>query len=360
MWLKLERDLQMPQGSVIHPYVQSPLWAYALQPLCTRVNFAVFNALFLAAVSLALAATIGFVAWAWAGRLFHPAWLALLCASIYQMEAYKYTMLLAQTHIIFVLLAIVAIFCASQRRSGWAGALLAVAAAVKITPAFLVFYWLAKRDWRASVSFAAFSLGIALLSLLAVGPSVELAYLHNLAQISNVLLVSWNNQSLAGWWMSARYPPSEQAAWHSFPLPAALKWTCTLLSLAAAVLGGLLDRGSASRGSAPPYGAALALIASTIFAPIAWTHYYVLLAFPLILLLNRAIAGKSRTALAFVLLIFALNFNYDAAGGILKPFVLFPLARPEFLSGLPALASLAGFGLLARREKRKSAAAASG
>ncbi len=341
VWLELGRERQLP--TAVHPYVQSPLWAFSLRPLCTRMNYPAFRAGFLAVVSAALVATIGFAAWAWTRRLFHPAWLAVLCAALYGTEAYKYTMVLVQSHILFVLPALLAVFCASRGRSGWAGALLSVAAAVKITPGFLLFYWLGKRDWRASISFLAFSILLAALSLSVIALPVNLAYLHSLAQLSNALLVSWNNQSLAAWWMSSRFPSHEQGAWHLFPLPGQVKWACTLLSIAAALFGGFLDRSSDSRK--PPYGAALAFLGITVFAPIAWTHYYVLLIFPLILLLDRALAAKSPVVLATVGLVLILNLDFEATGGLLKSFRLFPLARPEFLSGLITMAALAGIGV---------------
>ena len=55
VWLELGRERQLP--TAVHPYVQSPLWAFSLRPLCTRMNYPAFRAGFLAVVSAALVAT---------------------------------------------------------------------------------------------------------------------------------------------------------------------------------------------------------------------------------------------------------------------------------------------------------------
>ncbi len=363
VWTRVGLDAGLYHEKQIHPYVQTPLWAWSLRPLCTRMKFPAFNVIFLFLVSFCLSATIWLVARTWVPRLYHPGWIALVCAALYLSEAYKYAMVLTQTHIIFTLLTLLALVCARREHAIWAGALLALAAAVKITPGFLLLYWLVNRRWRASLSFIGFSIALAGASVLTTGLALNLAFLHNLSQISNILLVAWNNQSLAGLWMGSSYPASEHQAWHSLPLPPTLKLVCTLLLLGATLLGGYLDRRADRRtGSSgepdtaifslaahPPYGAALAILGATIFTPIAWTHYYVILIFPLMLLLDAEMRNKSRLLLVTVLLVFAFNFDFQTLGGILRRFEPFPIVHAQFFSGLVCMAGLVFASLTVNR-----------
>ena len=121
---------------ILHPYVQTPLWAFALRPLCTTLAFPAFNDIFLFLLAFSLVGTIWLVARFWAPRTFHPGWIALICAALYLTEPYKYAFMLTQTHMIFVLLTAAALLLAQRGAPIWAGLLLAAAAAIKITPAF--------------------------------------------------------------------------------------------------------------------------------------------------------------------------------------------------------------------------------
>lgn len=326
---------------ILHPYVQTPLWAFSIRPLCTSLSFPVFNGLFLFLLSFSLVGTIWLVARFWAPRTFHPGWIALICATLYLTEAYKYAFMLTQTHMIFVLLTIGALLLARRGAPVSAGLLLAIAAAIKITPGFLLLYWLINRQTRAAVSFVGFSALLVAVSLLSTGLPLNLIFLHNLSQISNMLLVSWNNQSLAAFVLAGHYPVAEQQLWHSFPLPPAMKWLSTLLTVAFTALGGLLDRRSEQAGPVvPPYGAVLALLAAVIFAPLSWTHYYILLVVPLMIMLDEFLRKRSVLLLALILVVLALNFDTQTLGGVLQKYRLFPIVRAQFYSGLLTMAAL--------------------
>jgi uncharacterized membrane protein len=346
VWTQLARATGFPAVKRLHPFVQIPLWAWSLEPLCTRVDFPRFNQLFLCFVSFCLSAAIWLIARYWASRTCNPLWIAAICLVLSSSTAYANTMALTQTQVLFVLLTIAALVLAEDKRPILAGLLLASAAAVKITPGLLVIYWLLVRQQRAAVNFAGFSLLLAGLSVLTTGWAVNLAYLHNLGQISNMLLVSSNNQSLAAWWMGPSYPYSETLAWHALPLPGLVKLTSAFLSIASVVAGGLLDRRARMSGIArPPYGAAFALLGATVFATIAWDHYFVLLILPLMLLLDACLGRASllfRVVLAAsIVVVVRLNFDTASFPGLAHRLHLGPTMRPQFLSGLLAMACLA-------------------
>ncbi len=342
VWDRLAASTGFAAVRILHPYVQTPLWAFALRPLCTTLAFPAFNDFFLFVLGFSLVATLWLVARFWAPRVFHPGWIAFLCAALYLTEAYKYSFMLTQTHMIFVLLTVGALLLAERGAPVWAGLLLAVAAAIKITPAFLFLYWLINRQTRAAAAFAGFSVLLFAASLFSTGLPLNLAFLHNLSQISNMLLVSWNNQSFAAFVLAGRYPVSEQQLWHSLPLPPAIKWLSTFLSVAFTVAGGLLDRRSQQPGRAvPPYGAVIAILGALVFAPLSWTHYYIFLVVPLMMMLDGLLHKRSILLLALLVAVFALNFDTQTLGGVLQKYRLFAIVRAQFYSGLLSMGALA-------------------
>ena len=340
-WDRSAQETGFTAIRLLHPYVQTPLWAFSIEPLSTNINFPAFNTIFLFLLAFTLSATIWLVGRFWAPRTFHPGIIALICAVLYLFESYKYAFALTQTHLLFVLLTIAALMLARRGFPVWAGALLAVAAAIKITPAFLLLYWLVNRQKRAAASFVLFSLALLAGSVLATGWALNLAFLRNLSEISNMLLVSWNNQSLAAFLLAGHYPVSEQDFWHSLPLPATVKWGSALLSTGFTVLGGLLDRKAEEAASpGPPYGAVLAIVGAMVFAPLAWTHYYIVLVVPLMMMLDATLRKRSIAMLVLLVLVCALNFDTQTLGGVLQKYRLLPVVRAQFYSGLLTMAAL--------------------
>ena len=266
--------------SYLHPYVQTPLWAYVLQPVC-RGSFAGFEHLFAVGMMLSLVGCLWLVAWAWAPTMLNPYAMAVVAVCLWFSEPYRYAMSLMQTHVLFLLMTVAALVLAERRRSGWAGLLLACAAAVKITPAVLVVYWLLTRRAKAAVSMALWSAAIAAVTVLVMGRGLMVTYLEGMQRISRIVLASFNNQSVAAWWMGLRHP-AEVWQFHMLPLSNGLRLACVGLMLAMTVAGGLVDRGAGE--GRPPLGAMMALLAGTMCAPIAWTHYSILLAVPMMVL----------------------------------------------------------------------------
>ena len=301
VWVEIGRESKFT--GILHPYVQTPLWGIALEPICTRTSYRTFQALFLIIEVFCFSALIWLAAVYWVPRLFHPGWIALICAVFYASDPVRYALILAQTHAIFVLLTVVALVCA-RRRPILAGALLAGAAAVKITPAYFVIYWLLTRRMKAAASFVGFSAAFVAATIAVGGWSIFSQYLHVLSGVSNILLVAYNNQSFPAWLMSHRYPANEMTSWNPHPLPAAIKVITSALALMSAVVGGWMDRDSEGR---PPYGAIFTLIGVTIFTPIAWTHYFFILIVPVMMFLDQGVRRRSYALLALAVLICALN-----------------------------------------------------
>lgn len=316
----------------LHPYVQTPLWTWMLRPACTNIGFPAFRHLFLVLEILSVSAMVEIVARHWARRFLQPGWLALLLAGILYCTPFRYAMYLLQTHALLQLSAVAGL-CLAARGRGWqGGGLLAFAAAVKITPGFLVLFWLARGNRRAVCGFAVASALLFLLALIVAGSATMLSYAETLRWISGVLLVSANNQSLAAWAEFSPVLQSELSHARIFSLPPVLRLGSLALVACSAAACGLLARRAGREGPA----AALALVAVTIFTPIAWTHYFIVL-IPGIMI----IAGSGFRGVLAALAILALNalpISVNPSEPQLGPPVIL---YSHFYGGLLSIAALA-------------------
>ena len=343
----------------IHPYVQTPLWGYALQPLCTQTSFPVFSRVFLLLVMFSFAATIWLIARYWTPSLLHPGAIGLILLCFWFAQPFQYAMFLMQTHALFFFLTIASLILAEEERPIAAGMLLACAAAVKVTPGILLIYWLLTRRWRAAVSMVLCSGLLMLFTLTAVGPHLVAAYFADLHRISRVLLVSLNNQSFAAWVMGHFHPEDDLFDVDIFPLPTAVRLGSTALLIAFTAAGGWVDRRrrTLDGGLAPvrvPIGATMALMAVTLFAPIAWTHYFVILVAPVMVLLEESRRLRSGWIAAAAVLIAVLNFRPLATDVIHMDEGRFSLLRGQFYAGVLCLVAIGCVAWL-QRSRRTSA-----
>ncbi len=322
----------------LHPYVQTPMWAYALEPLCTRTRSAGFTKVFAALTMLSFAGVIFLAARYWTPELLNPYAVAVIAAVLWVSEPFRYAMFLMQTHVLFVLLTLGALMLAERRRPWRAGLLLAGAAAVKITPGFLLIYWLITRRWRALGSMVVCSAVLWAATVLLTGRPLVAAYLADLHRVSGILLISQNNQSFASWWMGRFYTENKSFDLRILALPKVLGMLCTALVVGCVAMGGWIDR---RRGRGAPVGAMMALVGMTIFAPIGWTHYYIVLIAPVMVLLAEGWDLRVRWILVLVLGIILLNVRPIAGDVIGGELGRFAILRSHFYSGVLCLLGLA-------------------
>ncbi len=306
-WKAMAQTAGVPKSTLLTPFMKTPLWPYLLRPLCGRANFPTFNLIFRIILSVCLAALIWITGYFWAPRFFKPLWVMLFAAAWLRADPLREAVQLTQTHIIFLLLTFLALLWARSGRPVRAGISLAAAAAAKITPGAIIFYWLMMKQKKAALSFVVCSIALVALTVLAVGRITTTDYIHSMSRVSNILVLSEGNQSLAAWWMANFFLKKEALSFRALPLPAALKVICLGLVIASTIVGGFCDRRLAKRSPGiPPYGAVFALLGATVFTPIAWAHYYVILIVPLILLLDEYLLRRSYAVLLLLGAIFVL------------------------------------------------------
>jgi alpha-1,2-mannosyltransferase len=259
------------------PFVYPPLAAYAMQlvsalPLhTTMLLWSLASTLFL---------LIGFYCTL---RTYlpqaSPAWLALGFLVLCVFEPLLYGLWLGQTTSLVFALTMGGIALQRQGRLFAAGACLAVAAYVKLTPILLVVVWIWRGPRRAAVycgGVLAALWGLSLL-LMGVGPNVE--YLRRVNEIRRVALVAFNNHSLLAFLARFAAEPIDRLRWRMLaPRAGVVAANAAILALGGALAFVAYRRLAAeSREHAQSFAEALALVAMLLVPNIAWTHYFVFL-----------------------------------------------------------------------------------
>lgn len=179
------------------PYVYPPLWAALIAPLTTILgpqgfaNAAAMIQFPLLAGSVYLAGRLVKPA-AWSQTIWTIFGLAILTLSMPSYLAIWHN----QPSIMVTFLILFAVHAAGTARLVTAGAMLALAAAIKLTPAVFVVLFLVERQWRALGALIATGLTIGLISLLLAGPQAHVDFLNALDHVKGSVLLNAVNTSL--------------------------------------------------------------------------------------------------------------------------------------------------------------------
>ncbi|MGW0517172.1 glycosyltransferase 87 family protein [Crossiella sp. NPDC003009] len=191
-----------------------------------------------------------------------------------------------------LLMALVVIDCLAVRDRRLRGLLVGVAAAIKLTPAVFVLYFLVRRDWRSAANSA---VAFAILAVLgfAFAPTDSVEYwFHALTDPSRIGGLAYGpNQSFRG--LLHRLNPNPEAI--------SLLWLG--LSTLAMLLAVLIAHGTRHNLLALLAIAAGGLLAS----PVSWSHHWVWCVPAFLLLAARARTWSHRSLLAGVLLLYCTS-----------------------------------------------------
>ena len=152
-WFARQKDRLGIDQKVVGFNSLTPVSALVLLPLTsfdalTAKRVWILLNLVLLAVTLALIRSLRGIPWRWLG-----------IATLFSFPLYK-NLEYGQYYVLLLLLLTAALWFYVRRRSATAGMLVALAAGLKIFPIFFLFYFLKKRDWRATAGLLA---GISLL-----------------------------------------------------------------------------------------------------------------------------------------------------------------------------------------------------
>ncbi|MFD9896359.1 glycosyltransferase 87 family protein [Amycolatopsis sp. NPDC059027] len=190
-----------------------------------------------------------------------------------------------------VLMALVVFDCLGPKTRLPRGVLLGLAAAVKITPAGFLLFFLLRRDFRAAVTTVVTFLAAGLAGFV-VAPQASWAYwfgggLTGASGMSGSIFAT--NQTIQG-------------ALHRLGLPA----VPTLVLVAIATLAALLLAAGAMLRADRPTAFLLNAAAVLVCSPISWSHHWVWIVPATILLAARATSRRAVTGLVAVVAVFVV------------------------------------------------------
>lgn len=219
-------------------------------------------------------------------------------------------LLQGQLNPLLLLLLTVAWIADRRDRPGWAGVAVGVAAGLKLYPGFLFLYFLCAGRWRALAAGAAAVVAANAIPLVLFGPAEFRTYVERVVPSLSNYQSSWRNVSLTGFWLRIFNPQT-----HEMVTPLVVSPAATALLAASRLLVVGLVGWSAWRArsvAARDRAFAAAVVGMVLVTPVAWTHYFVLLALPAGLLWARAPAGPLRWAVWPALLPLWLPENFFA------------------------------------------------
>jgi hypothetical protein len=348
-WAPVMADLGVGD-KLAFPYIYPPLWAVLMAPVSAMIGPQGFgDAVTLIQMPMLAASVLMAALLLRTGRVSLRLWAMLGVAALLTSMQSFLILWHNQPTITTTFLILVAFTCLDRNRPVAAGAALALAAALKLTPAAFALIFLIDRQYRALAAFAVTGAALAMLSVLLAGADMHVAFIDSLRAVRGTALMNAMNVSLlpalmaAGSGLGLAAPLDPQS--HLAVLDEVPGWLIAGISLAglvltAAFLHALRDRSPALRRGIGVFALSLIL---ALFGPLGWLHYYML---PLFLLpgLFGLFDRRRATALALLVAVPSLRPVFLAIGGL-------PWGVPIYVSIACAtwLAVLAALYLRARQ-----------
>ncbi|MGH1368268.1 MAG: glycosyltransferase family 87 protein [Maritimibacter sp.] len=184
------------RGDRITPYLYPPLWAALMAPVTKILSIGAFFKLWLI-INLASSVFMIWLGWLWIGRGISPViWvglaLALLTVTVIGQMGFAY----GQPQVLVNCLIVGAFFAVSRAHNVGGGALLGLAAAIKLAPIALAVVLLMERRWVALGACLGVFGALAGLSVLVTGWPLHAALLDKLSEIDAHIMVARITTSL--------------------------------------------------------------------------------------------------------------------------------------------------------------------
>ncbi|WP_434445527.1 glycosyltransferase 87 family protein [Lentzea sp. E54] len=228
-----------------------------------------------------------------------------------------------QINLFLMVLVVVDCLLVTDRR--FRGVLVGVAAAIKLTPAIFVLYFLVKRDWRAAITSMATFAGLAVVGFLVAPQDSAQYWLHTLLNPDRIGDMSLStNQSIRGLLRGLGLASGVET----------LLW----VSLAAAVVAAAVFVARRTREDL----VALFVIAAAglLASPVSWLHHWVWCVPVLVFL---ALRGNAWPAFAAVFLVFVTRLHefdtYVWLTSAVLVLAVMQAARPSVPGQIPAMIS---------------------
>ncbi|MDF2231538.1 glycosyltransferase 87 family protein [Albimonas sp. CAU 1670] len=344
-WAALAAAEGLDPGLSIFPYVYPPLWANLCAPLATALGLPGFMLLG-AVVNLAALAAGALLSISLFRPAAPPAAVAAVALLGLTLLAPLTTSLMHnQPQMLVAGLTVLAIERAARGRGRGAallaGGALALAASIKLAPAAVGLWWIARRRWGALGAAAGVGAALFALNLALGGLAQTQAWLEMLGQMSRNVFVSTGNGGLeivlhllSG---PAAPPVQPRPGWIQAATLGAL---AAMLAMTVALCrpAGPADADASARVEGA--GALAVLLAATICGPVMWQSYLLapLLCLPaLAWSLRRAPGGRAVAALTVAALVLHAEALLTALPALAGPLGVIVCA---FLAALVTLGAL--------------------
>ena len=184
-WLPHLGDLGL-SGEIPLPYVYPPIWAALAAPLTEILTPTQFFQLIGTILIASIAGSV-ILAWKLAEKFALPLWSwVLISTAITATSVIAFTAVMhLQVQIFVTFLTLLAFVFYAKGHSTSAGMTLALAAALKLSPAGFVLIFLFDRNWRAATAFALTGGVVGAFSLILAGTDLHFAFLAAIAEASS-------------------------------------------------------------------------------------------------------------------------------------------------------------------------------
>ena len=236
------------------------------------------------AINLLLMLLSGLILWRSAQRPLRAWSTAGLLALLAIFQPPYDTLRYGQVDLLLLAVLAGALWALVNQRWRWWGALLALATAIKLYPAYLILVALVKRQWHAVAAFTVAGLGLAALSIGLLGWNVHAIYLQEVLPISGAGTAWIENQTINGF-ITRLY--SERIALEPITTTSVRLLTYAGLALLTALTWWR------SRTMTAPAAFGLWMVALLIVIPAAWIHYQAILIIPFYQWLVRMDSAES-------------------------------------------------------------------
>jgi Glycosyltransferase family 87 len=341
VWLQTAKESGV--DAFLHPYVQIPLLAWMIQPLANNLPYMTINRIFILLNLMSICGILVISGALWYPILLTPKrfFIALLLLSI--TTPIVYSIFLNQTHPIIIFFVLLAVYFERNHKTVSSGVMLAISTIIKLIPGMIAVYWFFTGRLKNSLAFFFSMICLFIFNIIFIGVPTLVDFLLLVRRISGITLVSYNNQSILGSILSIHSDPKEIFNWTMYPV-SALEKGINYFVMGFGVLAIIYLR----RKIKDPYWDSLAdgmgwtaiLILATIFSTIAWTHYFIILLFPILLLLEWIRRQKTYFMLLPVLIMYLLNVSPFAQNPLAPQLMPWVSTRSHLLAALLALACL--------------------
>ncbi len=322
VWIQTAKENGV--NAFLHPYVQIPLWAWIIQPLAINFSYMTFNRIFLCLNLFSMYGILAISSALWYPILLTPRRLLISLLLLSITTPFIYTIYLNQTQPIILFFVLFAIYLEKTNKvisSGWS---LAIAAIIKITPGVIAIYWLFTGRIKNSIVFIFSMILLFITTIICVGLSRTMDFFVIFRKISDITMVSYNNQSILASIMSIKTDPKEILDWTMFyitPISKVINYSIMGIGIIAIILLKQRIKSHSWENIADGMGIVSIMIITTILSAIAWTHYYIILLMPIFILLEWSRRRNNYWMLIPIIVIYCLN---------IYPFAINPLAPQLF------------------------------